>query len=169
MQSSGNVNIAEGVRWDGIDKTMEIHPTMVADYVKKGWVILMAYSARDDVTEQSWARGYQENTVRSEYRPVVLMGQTNLDAIHEENARLISTNKVLAESDRQHQELKKKHEELSRSLADVSRRLAEAEGHSSDWLRRASEHETQKRKLETDIGKIRTAVGEIRMKEILGG
>ena len=168
MQSSGNVNIAEGVRWDGIDKTVEVHPTMVADHVKQGWVILMAYNVRDDVTEQSYARGYQESTVRSEYRPVVLMGQTNLDAIHEENVRLVAANARLMESDQEHQKLKKKHEEISRSLADVSRRLAEAEVHSSDWLRRATEHEVQKRKLETDIGKIRTAVGEIRMKEILG-
>jgi|SRR5208337_1012358 len=168
MQSSGSVNITPGVRWDGIDKTVEVHPTQVADYVKRGWVILMTYSARDDVTESSFARGYQENTVRCEYRPVVLMGQTVLDAIREENARLSSAEKTLSELDVQHRELKKKHEELSRSLADVSRRLAESEGHSSDWLRRASEHETQKRKLETDIGKIRTAVGEIRIKEILG-
>jgi hypothetical protein len=169
MQSSGSVSIAEGVRWDGIDKTPEVHPTAVAEYVKNGWIILMAYNVRDDVHEQTWARGYQESTVRSEYRPVVLMGQTNLDAIHEENARLVAVNAKLAESDRQHQELKKNHEGLSRSLADVSRRLAEAEGHSSDWLRRATEHDAQKRKLETDIGKIRTAIGEIRMKEILGG
>ena len=169
MQSNGNVSVTPGVRWDGIDKIEEVHPTMVADYVKRGWVILMAYSARDDVTESSWARGYQETSVRCEYRPVVLMGQTNLDAIREKNEQLLATNKVLLESDRQHQELKKKFEEVSKRAAEHDRRASAAEEHSTYWNKKSDEHEALRRKLETDISKIRMAIGEIRMKEILGG
>ena len=167
---SNNVNVAPGARWDGIDEVQEVHPTMVPEYIKKGWVILMTYSARDDLPETyNDQHGYVQTRYRVEYRPVVLMGQTNLDALREAVEVLSSEKRVLAESDRKHQELKKEHAALSSRAASLESQLAGESKRASEQSTRYYELEAQKRKLEVDIGKIRSAVGDLKLKEILEG
>jgi hypothetical protein len=162
-------NMMTNAPWDKIANTVEVHPTEVASYIQKGWVILMAYNARHDVTENTWARGYQENLVRCEYRPVVLMGQTRLDALDEENVRLREQVLKLTKIEADHTNLKRSHEALCKQAAHDAAHVRAMDERYNGEFKRAEIAEMQKRKLETDIGKIRAAIGDIRMRDIIDG
>jgi len=162
------INVSPNVRWDAVSETIEAHPREVADYVKKNWVILMWYMARDDIHETHYENGYQLSRVRSEYRPVVLLGRTNLDTIREQNQALTIQNKNLIDRTKSLEELQKAHEELKKRASDLEVTASQAETRATESSRLRYELEEQKRKLEISIGKIRSAIGELKMKEILG-
>lgn len=168
MMQSSNVTLAAGVRWDVIDKTVEVHPSMVADYVRQGWIVLASYMGREDIHENVTENGYYQQKTRSEYKPVVLMGQTIVDSMREEIAILRVKDAQLRQCESDLAELRKKHESCEKTLAEV--RASERRGwDSAETSRKAREDADLKRlKMETDIGKLRAALGEIRMKEILG-
>jgi len=168
-QAMGGVTMNPGVRWDSIETCKEVHPTEVAEHVRKGWVILMSYAARDDVIENYWENGMNQQRVRCEYCPVVLMGQMNLDALRAENEDLKTRNKALAESDQQHQKLRTEHEALKRGHTSSKEFLELAEKRATEADGKRREAEEQKRRLEVDIGKVRSAIGDLRMREILEG
>jgi hypothetical protein len=161
--------IMSSTPWDRIDKTVEVHPSQVHEYVKRGWIVLMTYNVRDDVHESSWARGYQEQTVRSEYRPVVLMGQTILDSLEEEVGVLRIDKADLGKLRVDHDALKKEHEETKKRAAEHAREAREASERWDKCFQMRSETEALNRKLEGDISKIRAAIGELKMREILDG
>jgi len=164
-----NPSLMSGVPWNQIEKTLEVHPSAVAGYVKNGWVILMAYNVRDDVTENTWEKGYQQNLVRSEYRPVVLMGQTILDALEEEVEQLRLNSVVLEKLQVEHAKLKIDLGETQKRAEGSAERVREMDTRWNEEFKRAGRAEERMRKLEGDIGRIRAAIGEIRMKEILEG
>lgn len=167
MQSS-SVTLAAGVRWDAIDKTVEVHPSMVADYVRRGWVVLASYMGREDIHENVTENGYYQQKTRSEYKPVVLMGQTIIDSMREEIEVLRVDRARLGKYEVDFTELRKKHEACEKTIADL-RASEKRAWDSAETSRKAREDADLKRlKMETDIGKLRAALGEIRMKEILG-
>ena len=167
MQSS-NVTLTPGVPWDAIERTQEVHPTMVSDYIKRGWVILASYMAREDLYEQFFENGYQQQRTRCEYKPVVLMGQTIVDTLREENAGLRSRVASLEPNVAELCKLQRDHELLQKNCASSEASRKRAEESEQNAQRRMTELSTEKRKMEADIGKLRAAIGEIRMKEILG-
>jgi hypothetical protein len=168
MMQSSSVSLAAGTRWDAIDKTMEVHPTMVSDYVRRGWVVLASYMAREDVHENIMENGYYVNKVRSEYKPVVLMGQMIIDSVREENERLQARVSQLSKCESDLAALQRKYAEVEKVLAEKSASEKRA-WDSAQASRQAREDvETQKRKMEGDLGKLRAALGELRMREILG-
>jgi uncharacterized protein (DUF342 family) len=168
MMQSSSVSLASGTRWDAIDKTMEVHPTMVSDYVRRGWVVLASYMAREDVHENAMENGYYVNKVRSEYKPVVLMGQMIVDSMREENERLQARVSQLSKCESDLAALQKKYAEAEKVFAEKSASEKRA-WESAEVTRKGREEvEAQKRKMEADISKLRAALGELRMKEILG-
>jgi len=156
-------------RWNGIENTKEIHPIQVAAFIKSGWVILMSYQKRIDISEQeSGMNGQVLYNTRCEYEPVVLMGQTCLDSLQEQLDGSALVIKDLRVKEIELHDLQKKHvvaENRCKTASDLVERFTKDLETKRNEI---SALTTAKYKMEADIGKIRSALGEIRMKEILG-
>lgn len=77
----GGIQTAPMEKWANITKTMEVHPGQVGDYVKTGWVILMAYMRRTDIPDQQFQNNAVVYTSKQVYEPIVLIGQTNIESM----------------------------------------------------------------------------------------
>jgi hypothetical protein len=164
---SSNPSITSTAPWDEIEETMEVYPREVAGAVQEGWVILMTYNARDDVMETTCERGYQESRIRSEYKPVVLMGRTTLRSLREKAQILEAEVLSLRKADAEHQALKKQYEVEKKRAGALEQRLREIEERWGAEIKSRMETEQNLRKLEGEFSKVRAAIGEIGIKEIL--
>jgi hypothetical protein len=163
-----SIDVAPMAHWNGIDNTKEVHPTQVADLIKSGWVILMSYQRRLDIPHQEYSPNGTLYNTRSEYEPVVLMGQTSLDSFREQIAGAALVIKDLRVKEAELHELTKKQVILENSQNALRNEVARQEKELETKRSECSILMTAKYKMESDIGKIRSALGEIRMKEILG-
>jgi hypothetical protein len=167
----GGIQTAPMEKWANIVKTREVHPTEVGEFVKQGWMILMAYMRRLDIPDQQFQNNCVAYTSKQVYEPVVLIGLTNIDSMVQElNDAKTELNRLRPRVP----ELTTECEKLKRentALTHEAKVLAESKTQllkdlDTERGRHGTIH-TAKVKLESDIAKIRRALGEIRMKEIL--
>lgn len=167
----GGIQTAPMEKWANITKTMEVHPHQVGDYVKTGWVILMAYMRRTDIPDQQFQNNAVTYTSKQVYEPIVLIGQTNIESmmaeLNEAKTELNRLRPLVPELTIERDTLKRNTAALTHEkqvLADSKTQMLKELG--TERERYGMLH-TAKAKLESDIAKIRRALGEIRMKEIL--
>lgn len=155
-------------KWNGIEETVEVLPMEVADYIRRGYVILMGYARRMDVMEQILENGYCLHKTRCEYQSVVLMGRTKLDTLQEQVLNLTARVNSLVESEKKLDEMQKERITLDNRLSGAMSDNENLRKLYTDKTSEISTIQTTKYKLEADIGKIRNAIGELKMKDILG-
>ena len=167
----GGIQTAPMEKWANIITTKEVHPCQVGEYVKNGWVILMAYMQRIDIPHQEFQNNCVAHTSKQVYEPIVIMGQTNIESmmaeLNEAKTELNRLRPLVPELTIERDTLKRNHAALTHEtkvLADSNTQLLKDLGTQRD---RYGLLDTAKTKLESDIAKLRRALGEIRMKEIL--
>ena len=161
------VSIEPMTKWNSIEETIEVLPTEVSDYIRKGYVILMAYMSRTDIPAQTFENGYVVNNTRCEYEPIVLMGRTDVDSLREKVANLQARCDQLLKCESELHEAKKERIVLDNKLNTATSENVRIAKQFEEKRNEVSAIQTTKYKLEGDIAKIRNAIGEIKMKEIL--
>lgn len=169
----GGIQTAPMEQWKNIVKTQEVHPTQVGDFVRQGWVILIAYMRRIDIPHQEFQNSYVANTTKQVYEPIIVMGQTNVESmmaeLNDAKTELNRLRPITVDLTKERDTLKRENT----ALTDTAKVLADSKtALLSDAVAWRTRHETLdvvKTKLESDIGKLRRALGDLRMKEILEG